>query len=170
MTSGLVAVLDRIELEAVLAHELAHIKRGDTVSGAIAVQAFDPLGRHLPLFARIADKVAGTGREALADIAAVGVTRYPPGLISALEKIGSAPSRRPGLPALQGDRVDGAAVAGAIRAERGRARAARGTRPRPNGSGCCASSERRRSEWRGLLGLAKPSQQWSNLQVDIEGG
>ena len=95
VTSGLVAVLDRIELEAVLAHELAHIKRGDTVSGAIAVQAFDPLARHLPLFARIADKVAGTGREALADIAAVGVTRYPPGLISALEKIASAPSCRP---------------------------------------------------------------------------
>jgi len=95
VTSGLVCALDRIELEAVLAHELAHIKRGDTVSGAIAVQALDPLGRHIPLFARIADRVAGTGREVLADMAAVGVTRYPPGLISALDKIGASPSRRP---------------------------------------------------------------------------
>jgi heat shock protein HtpX len=95
VTSGLVWALDRIELEAVLAHELAHIKRGDTVSGAIAVLAFDPIGRHFPVFARIADRVAGNGREPLADLAAVGVTRYPPGLISALEKIGSSPSRRP---------------------------------------------------------------------------
>lgn len=95
VTSGLVLALDRIELEAVLAHELAHIKRGDTVSGAIAVLAFDPLGTHIPLFARIADKIAGNSREALADLAAVGVTRYPPGLISALEKMAGFPSCRP---------------------------------------------------------------------------
>ncbi|MGO9583785.1 MAG: M48 family metalloprotease [Acidimicrobiales bacterium] len=95
VTSGLVLALDRIELEAVLAHELAHIKRGDTVSGAIAVLAFDPIGRHVPLFARFGDKVAGNARETIADLAAVGVTRYPPGLISALEKIAAFPSRRP---------------------------------------------------------------------------
>ena len=95
VTSGLVLALDRIELEAVLAHELAHIKRGDTVSGAIAVLAFDPLGRHIPLLRRIADKIAGNGRESLADLAAVGVTRYPPGLISALEKMARFPSCRP---------------------------------------------------------------------------
>ncbi len=87
------------KLEAVLAHELAHLKLGDTVSGSIAVLGFDPLGRHVPIFARIADKIAGTEREALADLAAVGVTRYPPGLISALEKIAAAPTRKPaGLP------------------------------------------------------------------------
>jgi len=96
VTSGLIWALDRIELEAVLAHELAHIKRGDTVSGAIAVLAFDPLGRHFSIFTRIADLIADNGREPLADLAAVGVTRYPPGLISALEKIASSPSRRPG--------------------------------------------------------------------------
>lgn len=95
VTSGLVLALDRIELEAVLAHELAHIKRGDTVSGAIAVLAFDPLKRYIPTFGRIADQVAGHGREPLADLAAVGLTRYPPGLIDALEKIGAAPNRRP---------------------------------------------------------------------------
>jgi len=78
VTSGLVLLLDRIELEAVLAHELAHIKRGDTVSGAIAVLAFDPLKRYIPTFAGIADRVAGHGREPLADLAAVAVTRYPP--------------------------------------------------------------------------------------------
>lgn len=95
LTSGLVLALDRIELEAVLAHELAHIKRGDTISGAIAVQAFDPLGRHIPFFARIGDKVAGLSRETLADIAAVGVTRYPPGLISGLGKISEGARLRP---------------------------------------------------------------------------
>jgi len=95
VTSGLLSLLDRIELEAVLAHELAHIKRGDTVSGAIAVLAFDPLRRYIPTFARIADRVAGDAREPFADLAAVAVTRYPPGLISALEKIAAAPTRRP---------------------------------------------------------------------------
>jgi heat shock protein HtpX len=95
VTSGLLGILDRIELEAVLAHELAHLKRGDTVSGAIAVLAFDPLGRYLPVFARVANKVAGVDREPLADLAGVSMTRYPPGLISALEKIQSAPARRP---------------------------------------------------------------------------
>jgi heat shock protein HtpX len=95
ITSGLVLLLDRIELEAVLAHELAHLKRGDTVSGAIAVLGFDPLGRYVPFFARVADRVAGTEREALADSAGVAITRYPPGLISALEKIADAPTRRP---------------------------------------------------------------------------
>ena len=95
VTSGLVLLLDRIELEAVLAHELAHLKRGDTVSGAIAVLGFDPLGRYLPMLTRIADRIAGSDREPLADLAAVAVTRYPPGLISALEKIAEAPTRRP---------------------------------------------------------------------------
>ena len=95
ITSGLVLLLDRIELEAVLAHELAHLKRGDTVSGSIAVLGFDSLGRYVPFLGRIADRVAGTDRESLADLAGVAVTRYPPGLISALEKIAAAPARRP---------------------------------------------------------------------------
>lgn len=95
VTTGLVLLLDRIELEAVVAHELAHLKRGDTVSGTIAVLAFGPLGRSLSVFARLTDVVAGAERESLADLAAVGVTKYPPGLISALEKIEAAPSRRP---------------------------------------------------------------------------
>jgi len=71
------------------------LKRGDTVSGAIAVLGFDSLGRYVPVLGRIADRVAGTDREALADLAAVAVTRYPPGLISALEKIAGAPTRGP---------------------------------------------------------------------------
>ncbi len=95
VTSGLLHLLDRIELEAVLAHELAHLKRGDTVSGAIAVVAFDPFGRHVPIVARMSDRIAGTDREALADLAGVSVTRYPPGLISALGKIAAAPTRKP---------------------------------------------------------------------------
>lgn len=95
VTSGLVALLDRIELEAVLAHEFAHIKGGDTISGAIAVLAFDPFRHYVPAFGWIADRVAGDGREASADRAAVAVTRYPPGLISALEKIGAGVSCKP---------------------------------------------------------------------------
>jgi heat shock protein HtpX len=94
VTSGLVETMNRIELEAVLAHELAHIKRGDTVSGAVAVVAFESFGRWIPFLTRVADKVAGDDREVLADLAAVGVTRYPPGLASALEKAAGS-ARRP---------------------------------------------------------------------------
>ena len=128
VTSGLVRLLDRIELEAVLGHELAHLKRGDTVSGSLAVLAFDPVGRYVPMFAKIAENIAGTSREALADLAAVSVTRYPPGLISALEKISAAPSRKPAC-------LSGTALASTSRMwlapfedHAGRARASRDTR------------------------------------------
>ena len=142
VTSGLVLALDRIELEAVLAHELAHIKRGDTVSGAIAVLAFDPLGTHIPLFARIADKIAGNSREALADLAAVGVTRYPPGLISALEKMAGFPSCRPeSLPAASRTRPHGCGWC--LSTGPGTSRSASGPWTSRNVSGCCANCEPR---------------------------
>lgn len=95
VTTGLLALLDRIELEAALAHELAHLKRGDTRAGDAAAVVFGHLGRLGGPLGPLASKVTGKEREALADVAAVGVTRYPPGLLSALEKIAAAPSRRP---------------------------------------------------------------------------
>jgi len=63
------------KLEAVLGPELAHIKRGDTVSGPspCSLSTAETL---YTTFAGIADRVAGHGREPLADLAAVAVTRY----------------------------------------------------------------------------------------------
>jgi heat shock protein HtpX len=85
-TSGLLDLLDRIELEAVVAHEIAHIRGRDTLSGGLAASV---LGSIAP---RLAARVSGPARETLADQAAVSVTRYPPGLIAALGKLRDAPS------------------------------------------------------------------------------
>ena len=95
VTSGLLVMLDRIELEGVVAHELAHLRRGDTFSGDLAARAFGSLGRIGGPLGSTSRGVVGDDREAAADLAAVAVTRYPPGLLAALDKIAAAPRRRP---------------------------------------------------------------------------
>jgi heat shock protein HtpX len=78
-TTGLLDGLNRMELEGVLAHELALVKNGDVLVSTLAVtMAWLP-----PLVRRAVDP----GRETRADLAGVEMTRYPPGLISALEAL-----------------------------------------------------------------------------------
>ena len=92
LTSGLLAGLDRIELEGVLAHELAHLKRLDTLPAGLSGALLR--GGHLPFpgAGRVAVFLEGRDRELEADLAAVSVTRFPPGLLAALERIAKAPS------------------------------------------------------------------------------
>jgi heat shock protein HtpX len=94
VTAGLVDRLERIELEAVIAHELAHIKRLDMATSALAGSG---LGRLLLGLAgeRGRHWLEGPDREIRADLAAVATTRYPPGLIAALERIAEAGDSRP---------------------------------------------------------------------------
>ena len=94
VTTGLVDLLDRIELEAVVAHELAHIKRLDVASAALASTV---LGRLLVAVGgeRQARWLMGSDREIRADLAGVATTRYPPGLIAALERIAQVGETRP---------------------------------------------------------------------------
>ena len=128
VTTGLLAKLDRVELEGVLAHELSHIKNYDilvstlavTLVGVVTLMADFSLrylwwggGRHrndrsggggggagaivaiagfallllAPLVGRVMQAAVSRKREALADVSGVTLTRYPPGLISALEKL-----------------------------------------------------------------------------------
>ncbi len=125
VTTGLLAMMDRVELEGVVAHELSHIKNYDilvstlavTLVGAIALvtdmairmmwwnggrsrrsgdqdNGGNPLalvGFALlilaPFVARAMQATISRKRETLADISACQLTRYPPGLISALEKL-----------------------------------------------------------------------------------
>ncbi|HEV2361885.1 MAG TPA: M48 family metalloprotease [Acidimicrobiales bacterium] len=94
-TSGLLDRLDRMELEAVLAHELAHVRTRDTLSGSVSAMTAGYLGIVAAAGHRLAVRGAGSAREALADQAAISLTRYPPALISALEKIAAAPTTRP---------------------------------------------------------------------------
>ena len=94
VTSGLTAKLSRLELEAVLAHELSHIRRGDMAVSAAAGATLGPLLGIAPGAGR---RLAGRlfeGREAAADVAAMGLTRYPPALVSALERMRDETSGR----------------------------------------------------------------------------
>jgi heat shock protein HtpX len=125
VTSGLLTMMNRVELEGVIAHELSHVKNYDilvstlavTMVGAIAMLADIAIrltwwnggrtrrdgdrgdnGNPLaivgfvllilaPLVARVMQAAVSRRREALADFSACHMTRYPPGLISALEKL-----------------------------------------------------------------------------------
>ena len=125
VTTGLLAKLNRVELEGVVAHELSHIRNYDilvstlavTMVGAVALMSDlairmmwwnggrvsrrgdrqdsgNPLalvGFALlivaPLLAKAMQATISRSRETLADVSACQLTRYPPGLISALEKL-----------------------------------------------------------------------------------
>ncbi len=79
-TSGMLGQLDRIELEGVIAHLLARIRDDDVGPATVAAV----VARWLP---SMPARVLAPDRITAADIEACGLTRYPPGLISALEKM-----------------------------------------------------------------------------------
>jgi len=120
-TSGLLEILDRTELEGVMAHELAHVGNRDmlvmtvavVLAGFVAIVA-DILARTLlfgggrdrspiflvigiigiilaPIAAKMIQLAISRKREYLADATAALLTRYPEGLASALEKITQNP-------------------------------------------------------------------------------
>jgi heat shock protein HtpX len=126
VTTGLLGMMNRVELEGVIAHELAHIKNYDILVGTIAVTAVGAIalmadlglrfmwfgGRRdrndssnsgnlgiilvilafallilAPFVAQLMQFAMSRKRELLADASGVQLTRYPPGLIAALEKL-----------------------------------------------------------------------------------
>lgn len=126
VTTGLLEMMNRVELEGVIAHELSHVKNYDILVSTIAVTAVGALalmadvglrfmwwggrssrrdnnsGNQLgaiigilalallvlaPFVARLMQFAMSRRRELLADASGVALTRYPPGLISALEKL-----------------------------------------------------------------------------------
>ena len=88
VTTGLLGKLSRMELEGVLAHELAHIRSHDIlVTGLGTALVALPLMPAGSLSTRLLDVLVGRGRERDADISAARLTRYPPGLAAALEKL-----------------------------------------------------------------------------------
>lgn len=91
VTTGLLGLLDRIELEAVVAHEIAHVRSRDVHSGAVSSLVLGSLAPSL------AARAAGSARETHADQAAVATTRYPPGLVAALGKLRDAGDVRPAV-------------------------------------------------------------------------
>lgn len=131
VTEGLLGLLNRVELEGVVAHELAHIRNRDILVGTLtatlvgSVVLISEFMRRSFLFgSRIGREAEGKGgaaiavvffvlalvlsilapigaqlirlavsrrREYLADADGALITRYPPGLQSALRKIGANP-------------------------------------------------------------------------------
>ena len=88
VTTGLLQKLSLVELEGVLAHELAHIRSHDTlVTGLGTALVALPLMPAGSLSARLLGALVGRGRERDADMSGVRLTRYPPGLAAALEKL-----------------------------------------------------------------------------------
>jgi Zn-dependent protease with chaperone function len=91
VTQGLLDELSRVELEAVLAEELVQIRQGDAVPATVRAATFGWGAR----FARSA------GGDARADQLAVSLTRYPPGLEAALQKVEGRGATVPGVPRSQ---------------------------------------------------------------------
>ena len=131
VTQGLLGMMNRVELEGVVAHEMSHIvdrdillgtivatlvgvvvlvaefmlrwfwwggiggRRGDDRNGGAAGAVFAIVGIALlvlaPLFAQIVKFAVSRRREYLADAEGAMLTRYPPGLASALKKVAVSP-------------------------------------------------------------------------------
>lgn len=88
VTTGLLQKLSRMELEGVLAHELSHIRSNDTLVTSLGTALVGlPLLPAGPLAGRLLASLVGRSRERDADIGGVTLTRYPPGLAAALEKV-----------------------------------------------------------------------------------
>jgi Zn-dependent protease with chaperone function len=85
VSQSLLSLLKKDELEAVMAHELAHIKNSDTALKAL-VAAYKAALPHDPII-RLVEAAFHREREVVADETAVGVTRKPLSLASALLKI-----------------------------------------------------------------------------------
>lgn len=80
LTTGLVDQLGRLELEGVLANLLGRVKDGSARYSTLVLALLGTSSRA----AKLLGTHLGDQRAVLSDLAAVDLTRYPPGLISAL--------------------------------------------------------------------------------------
>ncbi|MGH9078667.1 MAG: M48 family metalloprotease [Acidimicrobiales bacterium] len=94
VTSALDRSLSLVQLEGVLAHELVHVKRGDTLLAGMAVVGLAPWSIVVGATrgADLVHSIVGPGREFSADQQAAAVVRYPPGIGSALESLAGGPA------------------------------------------------------------------------------
>jgi Zn-dependent protease with chaperone function len=86
VTSGLLETMGPIELEGVIAHELAHVKRHDNSVSVVALTLAKFGG------AGLVRRSVGEGREYRADVIGASAVRYPRGLLDALRLMQGAPA------------------------------------------------------------------------------
>jgi len=87
VTTGLLDRLDPIELEGVIAHELAHVKRGDNGVSCIGITLGRLFGGESTLL-----RCVGESREYRADVVGASAVLYPRGLLGALRTMMGAPA------------------------------------------------------------------------------
>jgi len=87
VTTGLLRRTDPIELEGVIAHELAHVKRGDNGVSCIGITLGSVFGGETML-----RRCVGEDREYRADVVGASAVRYPRGLLAALRTMAEAPA------------------------------------------------------------------------------
>jgi heat shock protein HtpX len=90
-TTGLLEDMSRIELEGIVAALLAEVRSGDTFLDGIAAAVAAPVARIGHLADPIVSAIASPDRRTRSDVAGCRLTRYPPGMIAALERLRSAP-------------------------------------------------------------------------------
>ncbi len=86
VTSGLLRLLPAIELEGVISHELAHVKRGDNGVSCVGITIATLMGGE-----SILRRCVGENREYRADVVGASLVRYPSGLLSALTTMMESP-------------------------------------------------------------------------------
>jgi len=94
VTGGMLDAAERIELEAVVAHLLADVRDGLVEAPTVATALFrrftsGPLGG---IVAGLAGAGADDRRIVVADLEGARATRYPPGFVAALERVGNGAS------------------------------------------------------------------------------
>jgi heat shock protein HtpX len=95
LTTALVDQLGRLELEGVLANLLGRVKDGSARYSTLVLALLGTSSRG----ARLLGTHLGDQRAVLSDLAAVDLTRYPPGLIAALSTMAEHGTEVPGAPA-----------------------------------------------------------------------
>ena len=87
VTTGLLDRLDPIALEGVIAHELAHVKRGDNGVSCVGITLARFFGGASTL-----RRCVGESREYRADVVGASAVRFPRGLLDALRIMMEAPA------------------------------------------------------------------------------
>ena len=93
LTTGLLECLPRIELEGVLASLLGQIRSGDTMVPSLVAALASPLAPLGGAAAGLVRRFAEPDVQTRSDVEACRLTRYPPGMIAALERLAQCDTR-----------------------------------------------------------------------------